>query len=53
MSKSAPWTPSEIQTLCDRYPHDRTADLTASMGRPLRQVYNAEVTGGQKARPVD
>lgn len=42
------WTPAEIQTLCERYPHERSADLAASMGRPLRQVYNKAVELGIK-----
>lgn len=34
------WTPRECQTLRERYPHERTADLAQDMGMAVSKVYN-------------
>lgn len=34
------WTPAEEALLRERYPHQRSADIAAALGRPLKHVYS-------------
>ena len=34
-----PWAESEIDSIKARYPHEKTADIAAALGRPLEHVY--------------
>jgi hypothetical protein len=48
--KRSAWSAADLEALRRRYPHERTADLAASLGRPLPATYaRANAMGLRKA----